>query len=147
MSICFVREPERDNKITGLKQRQSTCFAVCKMPHLLCTCRHLQLIVEVNNVCAYQASSTCKPFFPVSAGWPIMALSHPTKEAADCQDWSQSETPSWKQRPTCSFQSSDEHHSDGLTKSTWITKNNIWVSKYWEFNKSSIVVQKWLKPH
>lgn len=87
-------------------------FQVCKMPP--------QSFI---SICAYQARSTWKHFFPVSARWPIMVLIHPTKEANGCQDWSQSEIPYWTLHPTCSFQSSDEHHNDDLTKK-FNTNNN-----------------------
>lgn len=72
--------------------------------------------VQVNSGCAYQASSTWRPSFPVFAEWPTMALIHSTKEATGCQCWSQWETPSWSLHPTCSFQSSDERHSYDLTE-------------------------------
>lgn len=100
------------SRCTHLKIASQLAFAVCKS-HLYMQRASVECL---GYVCAHQASSTWKPSFPASAGWPITALIHPTKEATGCQDWSQSETPSWRLHPTCSFQSSDERHSDDLTK-------------------------------
>lgn len=67
-------------------------------------------------VYAHQAKSTWTPSFPAFAEWPIMALTHSTKEAFCCQDLYQSKTLPLTFHPTYSFQSSDECHSAGLKK-------------------------------
>lgn len=94
----------------------------------LTTLIHRQLQIEwvfTLIVCTYPASSTWKPSFPASARWPTVVLTHPTKLAIGCQDWSQLGILSWRLHPTCSFQSSDEYHNDGLIIRTIMIISNI----------------------